>query len=57
VFRKGAPIAKVAMARKLAIRLYTMLRDGIDDKEFCRRGSRQPGPRFHAGMLGDVALA
>jgi transposase len=49
-FRKGAPIAKVAVARKLAIRLYIMLRDGIDYEEFCRRGS-------HAGMLGDVALA
>ena len=49
VFRKGAPIAKVAVARKLAIRLYIMLRDGIDYEEFCRRGS-------HAGMLGDVAL-
>jgi transposase len=49
-FRKGAAIAKVAMARKLAIRLYIMLRDRIDYQEFCRRGS-------HAGMLGDVALA
>ncbi len=49
-FRKGAAIAKVAVARKLAIRLYIMLRDQIDYPEFCRRGS-------HAGMLGDVALA
>ena len=49
-FRKGAAVAKVAVARKLAIRLYIMLRDGIDYAEFCRRGS-------HAGMLGDVALA
>jgi transposase len=48
-FRKGAPVAKVAVARKLAIRLYVMLRDGIDYEEFCRRGS-------HAGMLGNVAL-
>jgi transposase len=49
-FRKGAAIAKVAVARKLAIRLFIMLRDRIDYPEFCRRGS-------HAGMLGDVALA
>ena len=49
VLRTGAPIAKVAMARKLAIRLYIMLRDRIDYQEFCRRGSQ-------AGMLGDVAL-
>jgi transposase len=49
-FRKGAAVAKVAVARKLAIRLYIMLRDGIDYEEFCRRGS-------HAGMLGELALA
>lgn len=41
---------RVAIARKLAILLYIMLRDGIDYEEFCRRGS-------HAGMVGDVALA
>lgn len=55
-FRKGRPIAKVAMARKLAIRLYIMLRDGIDYEEFCRRGPERSGPGSHAGMLGDVAL-
>ena len=49
-FRKGRASAKVAVARKLAIRLYIMLRDQIDYEEFCRRGS-------HAGMLGEVALA
>jgi transposase len=49
-FRKGRSIAKVAIARKLIIRLYIMLRDKIDYAEFCRRGS-------HAGMLGEVALA
>ncbi len=48
-FRKGTASAKIAVARKLAIRLYIMLRDQIDYAEFCRRGS-------HAGMLGDVAL-
>ena len=49
-FRKGRASAKVAVARKLAIRLYIMLRDKIDYAEFCRRGSP-------AGMLGEVALA
>jgi transposase len=49
-FRKGRASAKVAVARKLAIRLYIMLRDQIDYEEFCRRGSQ-------AGMLGEVALA
>jgi transposase len=48
-FCKGAALAKVAMARKLAIRLYIMLRDKIDYAEFCRRGS-------HAGMLGNKPL-
>ena len=48
-FRKGTALAKVAVARKLAIRLCIMLRDKIDYSEFCRRGS-------HAEMLGDVAL-
>jgi transposase len=50
-FRKGAAVAKVAVARKLLIRLYIMLRDQIDYAEFCRRGGS------HAGRLGDVALA
>ena len=49
-FRKGRSIAKVAIARKLIILLYIMLRDKINYAEFCRRGS-------HAGMLGEVALA
>ena len=48
-FRKGAAPPKVAVAPKLAIRLYIMLRDQIDYAEFCRRAS-------HAGRLGDVAL-
>jgi transposase len=48
-FRKGAAIAKIAIARKLAIRLYIMLKDGIDYQEFCRRGS-------HAGMLVNEPL-
>ena len=49
-FRKGRASAKVAVARKLALRLYIMLRDQIDYEEFCRRGS-------HAEMFGEVALA
>jgi len=48
-FRKGAAVAKVAIARKLAIRLYIMRRDRIDYQEFCRRGS-------HAGMLVNEPL-
>jgi transposase len=56
-FRKGAAIAKVAVARKLAIRLFIMLRDRIDYQEFCRRGPDGSGRGSHAGMLGDLALA
>jgi transposase len=36
--RRGRPKAKVALARKLLVRLYVMLRDQIDYEEFCRRG-------------------
>ena len=49
VFRKGPQKAKAAVARKLAIRLYVMLRDQIDYAEFCRRGS-------HAGMPGNFLI-
>ncbi len=48
-FRKGVASAKIAVARKLAIRLYIMLRDQIDYAEFCRRGSQ-------AGMLVNEPL-
>src|SRR5215203_2609248 len=37
--RRSKPIAKVAATRKLLIRLFIMLRDGIDYQEFKRRGS------------------
>jgi transposase len=36
--RRGRPKAKVALARRLLIRLYIMLRDQVDYEEFCRRG-------------------
>jgi hypothetical protein len=42
--RRGRPKAKVALARRLLVRLYVMLRDQIDYDEFCRRGRTQrPG--------------
>lgn len=40
--QKGLGKARVAVARKLGIRLWIMLRDAIDYQEFCRRGQRQP---------------
>lgn len=38
LMQKGLGKARVAAARKLGIRLWIMLRDEIDYKEFCRRG-------------------
>ncbi len=38
LMQKGLGKAKVAVARKLGIRLYIMWRDQIDYKELCRRG-------------------
>jgi transposase len=39
--QKGLGKARVAVARKLGIRLWIMLRDAIDYPEFCRRGQMQ----------------
>ena len=39
--QKGLGKARVAVARKLGIRLWIMLRDEIDYLEFCRRGQMQ----------------
>jgi len=51
--QKGLGKARAAAARKLGIRLWIMLRDQIDYKEFCRRGQmRQKSGVAHAGMPG-----
>jgi len=42
--------AKIAVARKLGIRLWIMMRDQIDYQEFCRRGMLWPTGKAHAGM-------
>jgi transposase len=39
--QKGLGKASVAVARKLGIRLWIMLRDQIEYQEFCRRGQKQ----------------
>src|SRR6266849_11100133 len=39
--QKGLGKARVAVARKLGIRLWIMLRDQIEYHEFCRRGQMQ----------------
>ena len=48
--QKGLGKARVAVARKLGIRLWIMLRDQIDYQEFCRRGQKHSGAAC-AGML------
>jgi hypothetical protein len=47
--QKGLGKARAAVARKLGIRLWIMLRDQIDYEEFCRRGQKQSGAAC-AGM-------
>src|SRR5262252_4381970 len=47
--QKGPGKARVAVARKLGIRLWIMLRDEIDYQEFCRRGQKHSGAAC-AGM-------
>jgi transposase len=44
VHRRGRSKAKVAVARKLLVRLFIMLRDQIDYDEFRRRGRQVPAP-------------
>jgi transposase len=39
--QKGLGKARVAVARKLGIRLWILLRDQIEYQEFCRRGQKQ----------------
>jgi hypothetical protein len=41
LIQKGLGKARVAVARKLGIRMWIMLRDQIEYNEFCRRGQMQ----------------
>lgn len=41
LIQKGLGKARAAVARKLGIRMWIMLRDGIEYSEFCRRGPSQ----------------
>jgi transposase len=43
--QKGLGKARVAVGRKLGIRLWILLRDRIDYEEFCRRAPSQPTER------------
>jgi hypothetical protein len=51
--RRGRPKAKVAVARKLLVRLFIMLRDQIDYDEFRRR---EPTARSRIRGATNVAL-
>jgi hypothetical protein len=59
--RRGRPKAKVAVARKLLIRAYIMLRDEIDYAEFRRRavaarlGRLRHRPNVPAVVIGQPA--
>lgn len=48
--RRSKSIAKTAATRKLLIRLFIMLRDGIDYAEFKRRGSAVGMPALSHGL-------
>jgi transposase len=51
LLQKGLGKTRVAVARKIGIRLWIMLRDQIDYQEFCRRGQmRQKSGGARAGM-------
>jgi transposase len=48
--RRGRKIAKVAMARRLAIRLYWMWRQGLDYEELDKFGSHAGQPVHRDGV-------
>src|ERR1700687_4577191 len=62
LIQKGLGKARAAVARKLGIRMWIMLRDRIEYHEFCRRGQMQqrsgdaragmPGSRYGAKVTG-----
>jgi len=50
LIQKGMGKARIAAAHKLGIRLWIMLRDQIEYKEFCRRGQQRQCGEAHARM-------
>jgi transposase len=47
IHRRGRPKARVAVARKLLVRLFIMVRDQVDYAEFRRRGRLPPRQDLH----------
>ena len=58
LIQKGMGKARIAAAHKLGIRLWIMLRDQIDYKEFCRRadGSGSAGKPMRECQITTVVL-
>ena len=52
--RRGRKIAKVAMARKLAVRLYWMLRKGWDYRQLTKFGSHAGKPGTGDGVKSNI---
>jgi hypothetical protein len=50
LIQKGMGKARIAAARKLGIRLWIMMRDQIDYKEFCQGGKLRRKGEARAGM-------
>ena len=55
--KKNSAIAAVAVARKLVLRLYRMLREGIDYQEFRRRGREAGRARDDASSATEAELS
>jgi transposase len=51
MMRRGRKTAKVAMARKLAVRLYWMMRQGSDYQQWKKVGSHAGQPGHRDGVL------
>jgi len=49
MMRRGRKTAKVAMARRLAVRLYWMMRQGWDYEQWSKFGSQGRKYGSHAG--------
>ena len=50
MMRRGRKIAKVAMARRLAVRLYWMMRQGWDYQQWVKFGSHAGQPGYRHGV-------
>src|SRR5216117_2019255 len=54
IMRRGRKIAKVAMARKLAVRLYWMMRKQWDYEQLTKFGSHSGQPGYRHGVKSNI---